>query len=128
MSADSQEKEEDRAEITRVITQYVEGFLHANGGALRGAFAADAVMKGYMGDRLVEGTPDVFIENVAKSAPIASGSPDARYEIGEIDITGHVAAVAVTEYSFGGSNFTDYMHLLKRDGHWKIVSKTFSTF
>lgn len=122
MSAD------DRTQIKRVITQYVEAYLQADVDALRGVFAEDAVMNGYVSDRLVTGAPEQFIQNVGNTPPIATQGGTPTYEIGEIEITGNAAAVTLREMGFGELNFTDYMHLLKRDGQWKIVSKTFSTF
>ena len=118
----------DRTEITQLITKYAEAYLRADVDALRDVFAPDAVMNGHVGDRLVEGTPEIFIQNVGKAPPIWSLGQNSRYEIGDIQITGHAAAVAVMQYDFGDFNFSDYMHLLKRDGRWQIVSKTFSTF
>jgi len=122
MSAD------DRTQVRKVITQYVEAYLQADVASLRDVFASDAVMNGYVDDRLVTGSPEVFIQNVGKAPPIATIGGSAIYEIGDIDITGNAAAVTVRETGFGELNFTDYMHLLKRDGAWKIISKTFSTF
>ena len=122
MSAD------DRTEITQMITQYLEAYLRADVDALRDVFAPDAVMNGYVGTRLIEGAPEIFIQNVAKKPSILSLGRNPRYEIGDIQITGHAAAVTVMQYNFGDFNFTDYMHLLKRDGRWQIISKTFSTF
>ncbi len=122
MSAD------DKAEIRQVITQYAEAYLRADVDALRDVFASDAVMNGCVGDRLVEGAPEIFIRNVGKAPSIHSLGQNPRYEIGDIEITGRAAAVTVREYDFGDFNFTDYMHLLKRDGRWQIISKTFSTF
>ncbi len=122
MSAD------DIAEIRRVVTQYVEGYLNADVAALKEVFAEDAVMNGYLGDRLIEGAPAFFIENVGKAPPIAGQVGNPTYHIGEVEIRGDAAAVTLHERDFGGMNFTDFMHLLKRDGEWKIISKTFSTF
>lgn len=119
---------DDRAEIKRVITQYAEAYLRADVDALRNVFATDAVMNGYVGDRLVQGSPDVFIANVGKDPSIASLGGNPTYEIGEVELQGNAAALTVKERGFGELNFTDFMHLLKRDGAWKIVSKTFSTF
>ncbi len=119
---------DDRTEITAVITQYVEAYLRADVDALRNVFARDAVMNGYVGNRLVTGAPEIFIQNVSEAPSIGSLGQNPRYEIGEIQITGHAAAVTVTQYDFGDFNFTDYMHLMKRDGRWQIISKTFSTF
>ncbi|MEM7472268.1 MAG: nuclear transport factor 2 family protein [Pseudomonadota bacterium] len=122
MSAD------DIAEIRRVITQYVEGYLNADVPALKEAFAEDAVMNGYLGDRLIEGTPAFFIKNAGDNPPIASQGGNPTYDIGEVEIRGNAAAVTLQEHDFGETNFTDFMHLIKRDGAWKIISKTFSTF
>lgn len=122
MSADDVEA------IKEVITTYVESYIHADVAGLRGVFAHDAVMNGYVGNRLVEGTPEPFIENVGNAPPIASTGQMPTYEIGHIDIRGNAAAVTIQEQGFGDLNFTDFMHLLKRDGAWKIISKTFSTF
>jgi len=122
MSAD------DKAAITQVITQYVEAYLAADIDALCDVFARDAVMNGYVGDRLVVGSPNVFVDNVGKNPSIASLGGNPTYEMGEIEIRGNAAAVTLQEHGFGEMNFTDFMHLLKRDGTWKIISKTFSTF
>ena len=118
----------DVAEIRRVVTQYVEGYIHADVAALQKVFASDAVMNGYLGDRLIAGTPGFFIENVRKSEPIVSQAGTPTYDIGTIEIRGNAASVTLQEHDFGGVNFTDFMHLIKRDGEWKIISKTFSTF
>ena len=119
---------DDVAEIERVLMAYVESYIQADVEALRDVFAHDAVMYGYVGDRLVEATPAIFIENVGKAPAIASTDAFPRYDIGDVQIRGHAASVTIQEYDFGGLNFTDFMHLLKRDDGWKIVSKTFSPF
>ena len=122
MSAD------DVQEIRHVVTSYVDAYLNADVATLKEVFADDAVMNGYLGDRLIEGTPAFFIENVAKAPPIAQQGGTPTLEIGEVEIRGNVAAVTLQERDFGGRNFTDFMHLIKRGGVWKIISKTFSTF
>lgn len=122
MSAD------DVAEVRRVLTHYVEGYINADVAALKGVFADDAVMNGYLGDRLIEGSPNVFIENVGKNPSIASQECKPTYDIGEVQIRGNAAAVTLEQKDFGGMNFTDFLHMIKRDGEWKIISKTFSTF
>ena len=120
--------EDDVAEITQLLTRYVEAYLNADTAGLRAVFAEDAVMNGYVGDRLVTGAPDQFIVNVGKAPAIATLGGDPTYEIGAVEIRGNAASVTVQERGFGDKNFTDFIHLLKRDGAWKIVSKTFSTF
>ena len=119
---------QDEDAVTAVIHRYIEGYINASEQLLRDVFATDAVMNGYVGDRLVAGTPEPFIQRVISEPSLKSQGLELKYEIEQCAVTGNAAAVVLHEYKFGAFNFTDYMHLLKRDGDWKIVSKTFSTF
>lgn len=118
----------DEVAVAAVIHRYIEGYINANEPLLREVFATDAVMNGYVGDRLVTGSPEPFIRRVTSEPSLKSQGLELKYNIEHCSVTGHVASVMLCEYGFGGFNFTDYMHLLKRDGVWKIMSKTFSTF
>ncbi|MEM6619948.1 MAG: nuclear transport factor 2 family protein [Pseudomonadota bacterium] len=118
----------EETQVAAVIDRYVQGYINADEAALRDVFAVDAVMNGYVGDRLVIGTPEPFIQRAAAEPPLAGHAPDLAYQIETLSVTGAAAAVVLRETGFGDHNFIDYMHLLKRDGAWKIVSKTFSTF
>ena len=118
----------DEQDVRSVLHRYVTGYINADEAALRDVFADDAVMNGSLGDRLVAGTPEPFINRVASEPSLASQGLDPRYEIAEVAVTGKAASATLKEYGFGPFNFTDYMHLIKRDGRWKIISKTFSTF
>lgn len=122
------EKSEDELAVVAVIEQYVDSYINADISALRNVFADDAIMNGYLGERLIEGTPVPFIQQVASNPPLASSGLALNYKIEHVSITHNAAAVTVRELGFGPYNFTDYMHLLKRDGVWKIISKTFTTF
>lgn len=115
--------------VAAVIHRYIEGYINADALILRDVFAADAVMNGYVGDRLVAGSPEPFIQRVA-SEPALKSKPELtlNYDIEQLNVTGNAASVTLREYRFGDFSFTDFMHLLKRDGVWKIVSKTFTTF
>jgi hypothetical protein len=60
----------------------------------------------------------------------ASGQPaededQRRREITMVDVTGD-AAVAKVVLDYPNALFTDYMSLLKIDGEWRIVNKTFT--
>ncbi len=118
----------DELEVMAVLEQYVESYIHADIPALRDVFAPDAVMNGYLDGRLITGTPEPFIQNVASRPSIKSSGTDPKYQIEQLSITHNAAAATLQEVGFGPYNFTDYMHLLKRDGVWKIISKTFTTF
>lgn len=118
----------EEQDVLSVLNQYVTGYIHADEAMLRDVFADDAKMNGYVGDRLVAGSPERFISRVANGPPLAEAGQEMRYEISALSITRNAASATLKEYDFGGFNFIDYMHLIKRDGQWKIISKTFSTF
>lgn len=118
----------DEDSVTGVIHRYIEGYINADEQILRDVFATDAVMNGYVGERLVLGSPEPFIQRVTSEPSLKSQGLELNYDIEQCSITGGAAAVVLKEYGFGHFNFIDYMHLLKRDGVWKIISKTFSTF
>lgn len=71
--------------------------------------------------------------NTRTSAEYIAGSPgkpaddeDQRHrEITSVDVTGD-AAVAKVVLNYPNATFTDYMSLLKIDGEWRIVNKTFT--
>ena len=117
----------EEAAVSAVIHRYVEGYISADALILRDVFAADAVMNGYVGDRLVAGSPEQFIQRVASEPALKSQGLELNFDIEQLSVTGSAASVTLKEYGFGDFDFTDYMHLLKREGVWQIVSKTFST-
>lgn len=71
--------------------------------------------------------------NTRTSAEYIAGSPgkpaddeeQRRREIRMVDVTGD-AAVAKVVLDYPNALFTDYMSLLKIDGEWRIVNKTFT--
>lgn len=119
---------DNKTAVTAVIHRYIEGYINADEQILREVFSEDAVMNGYVGERLVAGSPEPFIQRVASEPSLKSQGLALKYDIEQVAITGNAASVVLKEYEFGNFSFTDYMHLLKRNGVWKIVSKTFSTF
>ncbi|MEM7116395.1 MAG: nuclear transport factor 2 family protein [Chloroflexota bacterium] len=122
------EQAQDEAEVVAVIEQYIESYIDADVTALRGVFASDAIMNGYLDGRLIEGTPEPFFRQVAANPSLNSSGLELKYNIEYVSITHNAASVVLREIGFGPYNFTDYMHLLKRDGVWKIISKTFTTY
>jgi hypothetical protein len=61
----------------------------------------------------------------AKGTPAADEAQRKR-RVDFIDITGD-AAVAKLTLDYPEVTFTDYLLLLKVDGEWKIVNKTFNS-
>ncbi|MCC8086930.1 MAG: nuclear transport factor 2 family protein [Clostridium sp.] len=112
-----------------LILNYIMATYESHIPLLSSCFPESAKMTGYLGDTLVDGTPEPFFEDMASGPSMALGKEPYEAEIQFIHITGRTASAAVHETGFRGNTcLTDYFQLLKlEDGSWKIVSKTFTT-
>ena len=120
---------ENYMKIQEVLLNYIKGTYESHIPLLRSCFHESDKMTGYLGDTLVDGTPEPFFEDMASGPSMALGKEPYEAEIQFIHITGRTASAAVHETGFRGNTcLTDYFQLLKlEDGSWKIVSKTFTT-
>ena len=111
----------DEAAIRATIQHYFDGGME-----VRKAFHPSARMT-FVADTGLTIVPiETYIaraEEGARRNPANRGWPERR--IAEIDITGD-AAVAKLELASPQAAVTDYMTLLKIDGAWLIVNKSFT--
>ncbi len=118
----------EEASVRKIVQQYIDGTYQGDVKALRDCFHPKAVMNGYLGDRLLLGGPEPFFENMENSPSMAENGAPYQGRITSLDVVGNVANVTIKETGFAGTMaFTDYFHLLKVEGEWKIISKTFTT-
>ena len=112
--------------ITEVINKYAEGCHTGDIALLREAFHPDAMMYGSSGEqtivRAIEGLYS-FIE--ANEPPAKSGEPHQCF-ISSIQFEGGAANVEMIQESGYGHDYTNYFQLVKIDGNWLIVSKTYN--
>ena len=118
---------EDRIQDIASVRAVLDSYVRGSGGdveLLRSIFHPDASMNGYFGGRLGIGSPEPFFTEVAKLE--ASASSEAyRAEVEAIEVIGDVATATLVETGFLGSDFVDFFHLIRIDGEWKIISKTY---
>jgi hypothetical protein len=81
-------------------------------------------MNGYYAGHLGIGSPEPFFAEVAKMEPSAP-SGNYRAEIESIEVMGDVASARLVETGFLGSDFVDFFQLIRIEGEWKIISKTY---
>ena len=62
----------------------------------------------------------------SNNPPATTGEPH-QCTITSIQHAGNAASVEMVEESAFGNDYTNYFHLLKIDGKWQIVSKTYNT-
>jgi hypothetical protein len=114
--------------VCEVVQKYIDGTYQGDVSVLRECFHSKAVMNGYLNDELLLGDPEPFFQEMENNPSMAEGGAPYKGDITSVDVVGNVASVTVKETGFAGTmNFTDYFHLIKVDGEWKIFSKAFTT-
>jgi len=106
-------------EIETVLNDYMIGGTERDAKRQSGAFHSQAMMKYKKDGNYTEVNAAEFFGK-GKPGP----SLDRTTEIVFVDVSGDVA-VAKLHLTYAERRFVDYMTLMKVDGHWKIINKTF---
>ena len=119
----AQEAADEEAAVRAALQHYLLGHETGDGAHHEMVFHPEAKLFWMRDDSLNTRTSADYIAG-------ASGDPaadeDQRHrEITMVDVTGD-AAVAKVVLDYPNALFTDYVSLLKIDGEWKIVNKTFT--
>jgi hypothetical protein len=115
---------EDREEagVRAAIEHYFRGHATGQGEHFRKAFHPEAKLFFIGEGKFSQLTSEEYIAR-ASGRPAADEAQRRRH-IESVDIAGN-AAIAKVVLDYPQVKFTDYMSLLKVDGEWKIVNKTF---
>ena len=107
------------AEIEEVLNDYMIGGTERDAKRQASAFHPQAMMKFKRDGNYTEVNAAEFF---------GAGKPGDKLErtceIVFIDVSGEVAQ-AKLHLTYADRRFVDYMTLMKVDGHWKIINKTF---
>lgn len=106
-------------DVEKTVHYYLEGGTNNDFETLKKAFHVDATMKFIGGEYKAVNALEFFEENI-KPGP----AQNRTCRVVSIDISGN-AASAQLQIDYATFSFIDFMHLLKIDGEWKIVSKIF---
>ena len=118
--APAQESEE--AAVRAAIEHYFQGHATGQGEHFRKVFHPDAKLFFIRDGKLTQWTSEEYISRAAGKP--AADEAQRKRTIDSIDISGNAAVVKIT-LDYPKVVFTDYMSMLKIDGQWKIVNKTF---
>lgn len=114
---------DDYAAITETLNKYNQGVAKADSAIMKPAFAKEATIFSSKDGALDGGAIAGLFEGIDTAF---KATPESRYAIAYIDITGTAASARVdTNDSSDGQCFTDYFHLLKINGTWTILGKIF---
>jgi len=104
----------DYEEILTVINQYLEG----------GNISGEEAKKAFHPNATVNAEPaQVLFDVIDEAAP---GKSVARADI--LDVVEDIACARIVMEICNGKNYIDFLHLLKTDDGWKIVSKVYTEF
>jgi hypothetical protein len=112
--------------ITQVINKYAEGCQTGDIALLREAFHPQAMMYGSSGEQTIVAPIEglyAFVE--ANEPPAKTGEPHQCF-ISSIQYNGNAASVEMIQESGFGHDYTNYFQLVRVDGQWVIVSKTYN--
>jgi hypothetical protein len=104
------------------LEDYFKGQATGDGEFIKKAFHPDAKIIFIREGKLVQLTRDEFASRfTGKPAP---DEAQRKRTIESVDIAGN-AGIARIVLDYPAVRFTDYMSLIKVDGEWKIINKTF---
>jgi hypothetical protein len=112
----------EEAAVRQTLDNYLQGHATGNGDFFKKAFHPEAKLFWIREGKFATRTSAEYIAGAnGKPAP---DEAERKRSIESLDITGN-AAIAKIVLDYPSGRFTDYMSLLKVDGEWKIVNKTF---
>ena len=118
-----EKQKSEEAAIRQVVQLYFDGIIKYEEDALRKAFHPRANIIGTTGEGTVDWEPfQEWVLYTRKDAPDPAGRNNS---IVSIDITGN-AAVVKTDLAWPHVHYVDYLSLLKIEGRWVIVNKTWN--
>lgn len=117
---EAQQAEKDAARVP--LENYLKGHATGNPEFMRKAFHTEGKLIFIRDGKYTTRTFEEYI--AGSSGKPAPDEVQRKRSIESIDITGN-AATAKIVLDYPAVKFTDYMSLLKIDGEWKIINKTF---
>lgn len=115
----------DHQAILTVLADYFNGLYTGDTELLRSVFDPDAALFAEIGGQSYHKRLDDYLEGVSqRESPEELGEP-YQMKLLSLDVTHNIASARV-HVPARGFNFYNYLTLLRRDGVWVIVNKTFA--
>ena len=112
----------EEAAVREAIEHYFRGHSTGQGEHFRKVFHPDAKLFAIREGKYWQLTSEEYIARASGKAP--DDEAQRKRKIESVDISGNAAIVKVV-LDYPQVKFTDYMSMLKIDGVWRIVNKTF---
>ena len=112
-------------DVKAALADYFDGIYESSEDKLRSAFHPDAHIYSATGGTLADFDLDAFVGRVTGRESCASQGAPRTDKIVSIDFSGPNSALAKVELSVPGTDFVDFLSLMKIDGRWRIIAKTY---
>jgi hypothetical protein len=113
-------------EIARALDAYFDGFYEGDVARLEQIFHPQAHLYTAGAGSLQDDPMEAVYGRVRGRTPPAAQRQKRHDRIVTIDRAGPEAALAKVQLAIGERLFTDYLTLLRLDGRWQIISKTYT--
>lgn len=114
-------------DIFALMDTYFQSIYTGDAAALRSTFHPLCRLFADVDGARYDKSVDEYVEGVAhRRSPRELGEPFRMQAVG-VEVLGSIALVR-TRQQMLGFDYRDYLTLLRRDGRWLIVSKTFVNF
>lgn len=111
--------------VVATVQTYVDGLRVGKANEVAKAFHPDAIMYGFTNGELLGGT----IRNLYDFVDQNGDAPNIVTRLDVLAITPTTAVVRVDmEQDAIGADYTDFHTLLKQDGTWKVIAKTYHQY
>ena len=115
-------RDAEEAAVRQAIEHYFRGHATGQGEHFRKVFHPESKLFAVRDGKFWQLTSEEYIARAPGKAP--ADEAQRKRSVESVDVAGN-AAVAKVVLDYPNVKFTDYMSLLKVDGEWKIVNKTF---
>ncbi len=112
----------EEAAVRQAIEHYFRGHATGQGEHFRKVFHPDAKLFAVRDGKYWQLTSEEYITRVPGKPP--ADEAQRKRSIESVDISGNAAIVKVV-LDYPQTRFVDYMSMLKIDGEWRIINKTF---
>lgn len=112
----------EEAAVRQAIEHYFRGHATGDGEHFKKVFHPEAKLFWVRDGKFTQRTSAEYIAGASGKPP--EDEAQRKRKIENLDITGNAAVVKVL-LDYPNARFTDYMSMLKIDGVWMIVNKTF---
>ncbi|MCW0233160.1 MAG: nuclear transport factor 2 family protein [Ferrovibrio sp.] len=115
------------SDILAVVQTYLDGLYEGDTAKIRLAFHPASSLFAAIDNKLVNVPREDWCRMIeSRPSPKANGQSREYDRILSVDITGPNTAMVKVNCAITPRFFTDYLSLIKLDGRWQVINKTYT--